>query len=829
MEECLQIQSARNSWYVIRFVIHPPGVILWALSILHEAMGRILMVILMVFTVSALYGQSNTLEGRILDAQGDAIAGASVHVLNTNRGTYSDQEGRFRLTLGEGRYRLHIRAVGYASVDRLVDTSENGEILEVTLKESAQQLNDVIVTAQKEEENLQHVPFSTTALSSQEVTEFRIWNTDQITAIIPNLYAANPGDNRNVTSIRGITSTSYDPSVATYIDGVNQFSLDTYIAQLFDIERIEVLRGPQGTLYGRNAMGGVINIHTVPPGNQTRGFAEVSVGSFGQQRYGVGLRTPIVANKLFFGVSGLYDRADGFYTNEFDNSDFDKHHSFTGNYYLSYLASPEWAFTLNVKNHSHRNNGAFPLAGSVEGAFEDPFTVNQNARTELVDDVLNGSFIASYAGSSLNFTSQTTYQSNYRIYKEPIDGDFSPIDGITIINNYGRDWNFVKVFTQEFKVTSPAASASPLKWTGGTYLYYQNIPFKQATRFGEDAAFVGADDTNFSIINTSTGKSRGVAVYGQATYAVNDKIEVSAGLRYDHEKKEQSGLAEYQHDPNPDPIFAIIPDTSATVSFNAVSPKVSVAYYPTDRTNIYAVYSKGFRAGGLTQLSADPSQAPFFAFKPEYSNNIEVGYKQTFPNRKFQLNAALFYTKVTDAQVPTLILPDAITVTRNAGELTSRGFEIEVMATPVDGLNLSYSVGYTDATYESLKNVEGADPSSLLVDYNGNRQIFTPDLTSMLAVQYAYDLDLSFPLKLVVRGEWAHLGTHYFDLANTIRQAPYNLVNARAGVAIDTFEVMFWARNLGDAQYISYAYDFGATHLGEPRNWGVSLKKRFGK
>lgn len=788
-------------------------------------MSRILVIICMALAGPLVYGQNNTLEGRVLNGQGEGISGASVHVLNTNTGTFSDEEGRFSLTLNPGRYRLLIRAVGFASVDRAVDMSQEGSNVEVTMAESAQQLDDVIVTAQKEEENLQHVPFSTTALSSQEVGEFRIWNTDQITAIIPNLYSANPGDNRNVTSIRGITSTSYDPSVTTYIDGVNQFSLDTYIAQLFDIERIEVLRGPQGTLYGRNSMGGVINIHTTQPGNQTRGFAEVSIGSYGQQRYGLGIRTPIVPNKLFLGVSGLYDKADGYYTNLFDNSDFDKHHSFTGNYYLSYLANPNWAFTLNVKNHNHRNNGAFPLAGSVEGAFEDPFTVNQNARTELVDDVFNSSLTASYAGPSLNFTSQTTYQSNYRIYKEPIDGDFSPIDGITIINNYGRDWNFVKVFTQEFKVTSPAASASPLKWTGGTYLFYQNIPFKQATRFGEDAAFVGADDTNFSIINTSTGKSRGIAFFGQATYAVNKKLEITAGLRYDHEKKEQSGLAEYQHDPDPDPIFAIIPDTSATVSFNAVSPKVSVAYYPTDRSNIYAVYSKGFRAGGLTQLSADPSQAPFFAFKPEYSNNIEIGFKQTFPNKRIQFNAAVFYVTVTDAQVPTLILPEAITVTRNAGELTSKGFEVELAATPVDGLQINYSFGYTDATYKTLNvPVNGEE-----VNLEGNRQIFTPEMTSMTAVQYSRDLGFTFPLKLVVRGEWAHLGTQYFDLANNIRQAPYNLLNARAGFAHDTFELMFWGRNLGDQQYIAYAYEFGATHLGEPRNWGVSVKKRFGK
>lgn len=793
-----------------------------------DVMKTIVLGICMVLGCLMAYGQESTLEGRVVNANGEPLAGASVHVLNKNRGTHTDEDGRFSISLVPGKYHVHVRAVGYASVDETVDVNGGRTTLDITLVEVALRLSDVIVTAQKEEENLQRVPFSTTAINAAEVTEFRIWNTDQVTAIIPNVYSANPGDNRNVTSIRGITSTSYDPSVATYVDGVNQFSLDTYIAQLFDIERIEVLRGPQGTLYGRNAMGGVINILTTQPGNQTRGFAEISAGSNGRQRYGLGVRTPIVRNKLFLGVSGLYDKSDGFYTNTFDNSHFDKNHSFTGNYYLSYLATPAWAFTLNVKNHSHRNNGAFPLAGSVEGAFETPFTVNQNARTQLVDDVFNSSLTASYAGSNLNFTSQTTYQSNYRIYKEPIDGDFSPIDGITIINNYGRDWNFVKVFTQEFKVTSPAGNTSPLKWTAGTYLFYQNTPFKQATRFGEDAAFVGADDTNFSIINTSTSKSRGVAVYGQATYAVNDKFEVTAGLRYDHEKKEQSGLAEYQKDPVPEPMFPILPDTSATASFNAVSPKVSVAWYPTDRSNIYAVYSKGFRAGGLTQLSADPSQIPLAAFKPEYSNNFEVGYKQTLPNRKLQINAALFYIKVTDAQVPTLILPDAITLTRNAGELTSRGFEVEVIATPLKGLDLSYSLGYTEAMYESLRTVEGGTPG-VSVDYNGNRQIFTPDVTSMLAVQYSRDLGLSIPLKFVARGEWAHLGTQYFDMANEIRQAPYNLINARAGFAYKSLELMAWGRNLSDEQYIAYAYDFGATHLGEPRNWGVTLIKRFGE
>ena len=176
-------------------------------------------------------------------------------------------------------------------------------IPDIQLADASNQLDAVLVSAQKTEESLQNVPFSISALSSRQVKQYRLWNTNELTAIVPNLYSSNSGDDRNVTSIRGITTTSYDPAVATYIDGVNQFGLDTYIAQLLDIERIEVLRGPQGTLYGRNAMGGVINIITKQPSNITNGFAEINVGNYGQQRYSVGVRTPIVKNKLFAGAS----------------------------------------------------------------------------------------------------------------------------------------------------------------------------------------------------------------------------------------------------------------------------------------------------------------------------------------------------------------------------------------------------------------------------------------------------------------------------------------------------------------------------------------------
>ncbi|MCW3117171.1 MAG: TonB-dependent receptor, partial [Chitinophagaceae bacterium] len=461
---------------------------------------------ILVLCVFFVCGQQKVnIEGTVSDSKSASIGRASVHILNTNYGTYTNDQGKFRFeNLKPGKYLVSISATGYTSVNEEITAGDN-KAIHVVLAAAAISLDEVVVSAQKRDELIQKLPFSISAFSSEKVREYRLWNNKDITAIVPNLIAANPGDDRNVTSIRGITTTSYDPAVATYIDGVNQFSLDTYISPLFDVERIEVLRGPQGTLYGRNAMGGVINIITKAPANQANGYAELNVGNYGQQRYVVGLRTPVIKDKLFFGVSGMYKSMDGFYTNDYNNSKFDKQHSVTGNFYLKYLVSQRWILTLNVKNHVNRNNGPFSLVNGVEEALNHPYHLNQNATTTMVDNTFNSSFSVNYTGPVLNFSSQTAWQTNYRYYKQPIDGDFSPIDGVTIINNYGDQWNKVKVLTQEFRFTSPASLSSPWKWTTGVYLFHQDVPNKQATRFGNDADLLGSPDKNFSIITTSKG------------------------------------------------------------------------------------------------------------------------------------------------------------------------------------------------------------------------------------------------------------------------------------------------------------------------------------
>ena len=416
-------------------------------------------ILLSVITISAR-SQDGEFSGKITNNKSQPVSNSSVYLLNTNRGTISDSQGNYSFkNIPAGSYEIQVSSIGYATFNTaIVITNSGKQTFNFRLADAGLQLEAVLVSAEKKEAFLQKVPLSITAISSRQIQDYRLWNSHELTAIVPNFYSASSGDDRNVTGIRGIATTSYDPAVATYIDGVNQFSLDTYIPQLSDIERIEILRGPQGTLYGRNAMGGVINIITKQPGNRTGGFAEVNIGNYGQQRYSAGIRIPLVKNKLFLGISTMYDKRDGFYKNLFNNTSFDSRNGYMGNFYLKFMPDTKWSLLLNAKFLDNRNHGAFPLVMDKDSALAHPFELKQDAVATMIDNSFNSSLSVNFAGRKFNFSSQTAYQSNYRYYDKPLDGDFSEADAVTVINNYGRKWNNVKVVTEELKFTNTSFS-----------------------------------------------------------------------------------------------------------------------------------------------------------------------------------------------------------------------------------------------------------------------------------------------------------------------------------------------------------------------------------
>ena len=678
-------------------------------------------------------------------------------------------------------------------------------------------LAKITVTAQKQEQDLQKVPVAVSHLTDPEMIRERIWKTQDLTGLFPNLYMGHPGDGRNAIGIRGIATTSYDPAVAIYVDGVIQFDLDTYTDGLQDIERIEVLRGPQGTLYGRNAMGGVINIITREPANETKGFAGIDFGNYGLWRGNLGFRTALVPGKLFFGLSGQYEKQDGYFTNEYNNSSFDRKNRVMGNYYLKYLAQNNWAFSLNYKHSNSRNHGAFTLAGSIDQAMENPFKVNQNALTRMVDNVSNASLSIRHRGQSADFSSQTSFQSNYLIYEDPIDGDFSPLDIVSIINNYGKNWNKVDVLTQEIRFSSPQENNQKLSWLTGLFGFYRHDPVKQGTYFGEDAAIYGADPF-MTMVTTNTGNDIGGAIFGQVEYSLTDQLSLMGGLRYDRESIKLKGKSELEIE-GMDPI-AIHPDTTGRGTYQAISPKGIISYQWNPDHLLFFSYSRGFRAGGIAEVSEDPSEPALKTFDPEFSDNFELGLKNEFANQRIRWNLSVFYTRVHDIQVPQLIMPEALVITRNEGKLTSKGIESEFTGLLGKGITLHWNGGITQAEFTDLHIADEEGNRNL----SGNKQIFTPNFTSNIMAQYERKIGSAWPFQLQARAEWLWLGTTYFDLANTLKQEPYQLLKAQIGVKKNQVGLTFWAKNILDTRYIDYAYEFGAAHMGDPSTYGLSLR-----
>lgn len=777
-------------------------------------MKRILFASLLIILSLNLRAQSVTVKGKVTDNQSTPLGNAEVKVLDRDETTYTDKAGNFEITVNKnGHSGIAVSLAGYTTVWKTAPASADALI--IVLQQGSRQLKEVTVTARKNYEQSQEVPISLSVFDRQYIKDARLHNLRELTAIVPNLYSANPGDGRNVTSIRGIATTSYDQTVATYIDGVNQFSLDTYIPQLLDVERIEVLRGPQGTLYGRNAMAGVINVITRQPSNYTKGFAEVEFGRFGERRLEFGVQTPVAKN-LFMGLSGLISGTDGYYKNLYNSTHYDLNSTVLGNYYLKYYPSADWALTLNLKGSANRNNGAFTLAGSVDDALSKPYTVNQNSITKMIDNTYNASFSAVHTGSAVDFSSSTAYQYNKRYYTVPIDGDFSPMDIFAVDNNFGGAWNKNEALTQEFILRSHQAADRKFNFTTGSYLFYQNNPVKQGSDYGADGAIYGAP-ANSSTVATNKQTGAGVAFFGNVSYALTTQLTVNAGIRYDYEHKHNDIEGEFHMG---DFTQVTQADTAASANFHALSPSAGLAYAINDNHRLFFNYSRGFRAGGISQLGADPNQIPLLAYQPEYSNSFELTTKNTFFNDRLKVNATVFYTRVTNAQVPTVILPDAITIVRNTGKLRSRGAELELTAVLNKNFELEHALGLTNAVFTDL-NLASDNSQSL----TGKHQVYTPDATVMFALRYGGNI--SKTLRLTGRAEWKYTGDQCFDLQNQIEQKGYSLLKARIGVATKTYGIYLWANNLTNKKYIDYAYDFGAAHLGMPVTYGATLNVNF--
>ena len=774
--------------------------------------------------------QAPAITGRVTDQEkGEPLADAQVRILNSPRTASTNAEGRFRLEgVVPGNHTLVVVKIGYAraTVPVTVEAGRSTEV-EVKLSASSVRLGDIVVTAEKEEERIQVAPVAVAVISTEQLERAAVKTPSELTGFVPNLVEASTGGaGANILSIRGVNiltaATSYENAIAFYVDGVYQYDGADANIQFGDIDRIEVLRGPQGTLYGRGALGGVINIFTRQPTNQTRSFLSADFGNYGQMKYVGTVSGPLVRDKLFALGEVLYFRRGGIYKFAGSGLDADKERTFGANARLKYVASDKLNFGLNAKLERGHYFGSFPWASSDSVAFANPHIATFGPEPNEEFRNLGGySLDARYTSRSVQLTSTTAYQRTFRgTGVDGLDVDFTPLK--FLVSQYGVKGTYDApgyvnyAWSEELRLGSSGGSASPFRWTVGGYLFDQTSPIVTDVFVAQALSAFGAD---YHSQNTSHLDSKGFAAFGQATYTVANKVDFTVGLRRDHYKAltSQEGRIVVTGGPT-----IPVPLVSAEATSNAWTPKASIAYRPNERVTVYGLYARGFRPGGNNLVGVLLQQPA--TFKPEYTSNFEAGLKLTSADGRVRANLTGFYFKWTDQQVNSYDFSTFSSVTLNTGRSSSKGVELELSALPARHLEADWNLGLTSAKFDSLNlSLDPAHP----VRYDGNYIALTPKVTSNLAATTDIPLGRRGD-QIVLRGEWRYLGRHYFDLANTIMSDPYSLFSGRASLKVRDVEVAVWGRNLGNKVYIAYAQAFGGTRtfLGEPRTFGVTLSTR---
>ena len=773
-------------------------------------------------TCPALAQTSSTLTGTVTTTAGQPVPFATVAVLNSTLGATADQGGNFSIAhVPSGRQTVAVSSVGYATRTHTVTVGTGPSVpLTFQLLASTAGLGEVVVSAQKDETTLQQTPMAVSALGTKQLREYRVWDFKDFTALAPNLFVIEHANSTggNFLNIRGVMGFSNEQAVATYVDGVYQFDYYSAPTQLLNIERIEVLRGPQGTLYGRNALGGVVNIVTKQPTNTPSGYAEVSVGNYGQRRYALAVQAPLVKDKLFLSLGGQHGHRQGVFKNLVTNSDFDEQTSWLFNGTLRYVATDRLSFALSAYGEHNNDRGAYPWVPSRQQVEQQPWQIYSNYSNTEQRRNLSSSFKATYRLPGVTLSSVTALQHYDGQFADRFDFDFTGQDLIS-----GTTFNVQRNFTQELRASSNPSSTRRLSWTVGTFAFRQHTPegLRNGFYLRTDSLLLPANEQG--LLTTGSSLNRGIAGFGQVTYQLTDRLSVTGGLRYDYETRELVNGSAFTLGGGPATVTQA--DTTFHADFRAWSPKAIFSYQASANVLAYASYARGFRAGGLNTTAPTRAEIPY---QPEHSDNYELGLKTTLPNQRARVNVALFYLQQRDQQIATTTngLNNAIL---NVGKMNNFGAELEAAAVPVKGLELSWNAAYNYARYAALPlyNYTENRPQQ----YAGNQPINTPVVSSMLTAQYTYALGQGKQQPAVfVRGEWRYLGQYYFDYYNQDKQTGYALFNARAGVSSRHLELAFWVRNVFERKYITYGSlsPQSPTYLQSlPRLLGTTLTARF--
>lgn len=730
-------------------------------------------------------------------------------------------------------------------------------------------IGDIIVTATRRAENLQDVPLSVSAVNSEQLDSRGIIQTTDLAAVVPNLKVNSQyGDTQPNFSLRGVgVANEYNSNTASpigvYVDEVYQSFRFTHGLQLYDLERVEVLRGPQGTLFGRNTTGGAVSIYTRQPklsGNN--GYVTLGYGNYDRFTAEAAIEATPVEDKVGVRIAATRSSGSGFWKETNPSG------SLLGN--KTYATSDNFGVrgTLRVKPTEN-------LDIVIKGYFaeDDPIGSPIFARG-LIGGVPGTNFFGySREGAGLKYN-EYNLDSAGKYYTRTVGGSLTmTLDlgaaSLTSVTGYS-DTKFDLQTDNDGSpqdIFSPRYRADATDFSQDLRLNYQNDSVKLlvGAYYGKDTSDSVNDVRAFNVFPDATSpgefnpggsvdplapptslnaqygyvqRRQSYALYGEGTYSLTEALELTVGLRYTHDKLEFNKAFSNAYDDLPGTIlFPLYAPFSQGNTSNNLSGRAIVNYKWTDDIRTYVSYSRGYRSGAYNGFAyVDASQVYFL--KPEKLDSFEGGFKSRFFDDRLQLNGAVFHYKYENQQVSEIV--GAVGFLRSLNAKVT-GAELELLARPVRALTLRGSAGYLDTKYDDNQFLSG-------IDIGGNRLPFASKWTGTIGA----DLKLGGigSGEFVATGEVNYVSSYFYDPFNEeapgfsgvlnqpgaekyLTQDGYALVSARLAYIGENFNIAIWGKNLTNKKYFPVGYDvtgaFGNTiyNAGSPRTYGVSATIKF--
>lgn len=670
------------------------------------------------------------------------------------------------------------------------------------------QIEAVTITAERRSENIQKAPLQVTAFSGDQLAAASVKSTQDVLNLVPNVTMAHSYTFLNsFVTVRGVSEiNNADSPLSVVVDGVPQNNQKQMMMDLFDVQQVEVLRGPQGGLYGRNAIGGAMIITTKAPTNTFEGTADVSYGNGDAYDAIASVSGPIIEDKLLFRASADFRGDGGRIKNTYLDKNVDRvNHDDTGR--LRLIAFPTSWLTLDLRGSYNDFRG---------GAIWDSVVFSRDANDikPPVSDFL-GQTTGHVADATFKFDADLGFATltgitGYTYLREDNRGDLdftNPIDNpggfLGFLGPVGQGQNLkVNETSQEFRLVSP--DEGRFRWIAGTYYAHTGKSLLTRGFFDIDHKPDQFDNPALLLIQKSEiDRNDAWAVYGQADYDLTNQLTLSGALRFDSDRHKQTD-----------------PSTNAVRSktYSQTQPKATLTYHFDDSHLVYATYSTGFRSGGFNAPGVSIPQ-----FDPEKLTNYEVGFKTSWLDDRLLLNGAVYYADDHNFQFFFVDAATASQIIANIDRVHISGVELDTQYRVTDGLQVFGSLGTTNTDIRKSTSFLGID---------GNKTPKT--IPWMVKAGFEYDHPITEAINGTVRVDYQHSAKEYWQVDNLNIQKSLDLLSARAGVEYDNWGFYIWGRNLTNERYYEdynpakfsgAAYDIGS--LAEPRTYGVEAKVKF--